>query len=567
MLLALHIKNIALIDEMIIHFPSGFNVFTGETGAGKSIIIDALNLILGSRSDKALIRSSCNSASVEATISIKNLSEAKDFLDKESITYDNDIISVYRRISDNGRNACRVNGEPVTLQMLKELMKNIIDIVSQHSSTLLLDCKNQLDILDNFGDENHRNLINLVNEKYELWYKSSIELKKLLKLNKEKEILFDKTQKDLAELDNAKIYDGEELELENKRDEIYNSVKIRDSLKIAYYNLYGFANDSSVLSKLKEAVDAFNNIRDINDKYDLIYKNLSNSYFDLENDFIEIRSLKENHNFNDEIEQQINERLDIIKKIKRKFGPGFEDVQQKHMYLQNKMDTYTTLPEAITNAENCFKKSLSSYRDSALMLSSSRISLSKSFENYITDQLNSLGMPDAKFHINFVSDSKMRPSRNGNDNVVFEFSSNKGEPLKSLAESASGGELSRITLAIKTIQANKNDIPCLIFDEIDTGISGNAAQVVATKIAYISKYRQVFAVSHLAQIASMADSHFYVNKNEENGRTITKVIRLCDDERYKEIARLLGLIKDHEDTAIDHAKIMIDAAKKYKAII
>lgn len=564
MLLSLKIKNIALIDKMQIDFGNGFHVLTGETGAGKSIIVDALNLIVGGRADKSLIRSSCDFALVEATVSINNLPEVKAILDREMISYEGNIINVYRKISTSGRNLCRICGEPVPLHILKELMDNVIDILGQHSSIVLLEEGRQLKVLDNFGDSDHFDKLHNVNQKYFEWYEASVKLKKLINISKEKELLYDKVYKELEELDNAKIRDGEEDELYNRRLSLQDSLKIRNALKTSYYNLYGFADSDSVLQKLKDCVDEFQNIKDLNKNYERIYNSLNSSYYEIENNLFEIRDYRDNLNFDETEEVEISERIELIKRLKRKYGSSYEEIHKKHKDLQAKMDKYTSLDENISVAEKNYKESLNSYREASQELSLSRKAIAIKFGKKICDQLHSLGMADAIFKIEVLEDKKLKPQSNGNDTVIFTFSSNKGEPLKPIADAASGGELSRIMLAIKTIEADKNKIPCLIFDEVDTGISGRAAQIVAEKIAYISKFRQVFAVSHLAQIACMADLHFFVSKSDKDTRTVTNIELLNNINRRNEIARLLGLVKNNENTALEHADNMLSAASDFK---
>lgn len=563
MLLSLSIKNIALIDEIAVDFREGFHVLTGETGAGKSIIVDALNLIIGNRADRGLIRTGCERASVEASVCIGKLPELKQAL-REELGIEEDIVTLSRIITANGRNICKINGETVTLQLVQTLMRSLIDLHGQHSYQILLEVENHRQILDDFGDEAHAALLAAAEQAYQEWHQSSLQLKKLIAGKKEREMQWDYVSKQLAELDELQLQEGEEEALSLKMQQIDKAAKIRDNLKLAYYHLYGFANEDSVLQKLRESYEGMAEIAAAGKDFEEIYQRLKNIYYDLEDITLVIRSLREGNEYSDKEENDIAERLDSIKKAKRKFG-SFEDIVRKHRQFQEKMDLYVSLDDRIKEREKRYKESLSSYRDAAAALSASRKQLARRFEELLIEQLRELGMENIHFQVMFdVTDAKMVPTQYGNDRVEFYLSPNLGEPLKPLSVTASGGELSRIMLALKTIEADKNKIPCMIFDEVDSGISGKAAQVVAEKIAIISRYRQVLAVSHLAQIACMADVHYFVEKDVVGDRTLTKIYGLSGAGREAEIARLLGTVKENENTGLIHARSMLDGAKKFK---
>ena len=277
-----------------------------------------------------------------------------------------------------------------------------------------------------------------------------------------------------------------------------------------------------------------------------------------------IRSLKESNDYSEKDEFEVTDRLDRIKKAKRRFGE-YPEIIAKHKQFQEKMDTYVSLDDKLKIQEKQYKDTLHKYRELASDLSISRKRIALAFEEMLIQQLQELGMENTQFKVIFsLDDEKMVPTANGNDTMEFYISPNIGEPLKPLSSTASGGELSRIMLGIKTIEADKNKVPCMIFDEVDSGISGKAAQVVAEKIALISKYRQVLAVSHLAQIASMADVHYFVEKEVVGERTITTIFELNGRQRENEIARLLGIVKGNEETGLNHAVNMLEGARKFK---
>ncbi|NMD37226.1 MAG: DNA repair protein RecN [Christensenellaceae bacterium] len=568
MLKSLKIKNIALIDELEINFCQGFHVLTGETGAGKSIIVDALNLVVGQRADRTLIRSGCEKASVEAIIDINNYPEIIQLLNDEMIELNDGIISVLRVISDNGRNICRISGVVVPLQLLTRIMENLIVIHGQHSNQTLLDSNKHIEFIDDYGDLNHQTLVNNVNKSYFLWHESSKKLSKLRKKAKERDMYIDSVKKQLKELDDANLIPGEEETIQKKKDQIDNYAKIAESLNISYQNLYSGYGDTSVLQKLKEAQDAFSNIADFSKDYNDIFKRLKSSYFEIEELAIEIRDIKDNHEY-DPIEQQnIIDRLDTIKRLKRKYNANIEEINIIRDRLQNTLDEYVALDDNMKHYEIDFKNKLLEYRKNAEILSNNRKEIAKVFEKSMIEQLVDLGMPDVMFVVNFNEENKKQiPSSKGKDDIEFLISPNKGEPLKPLSLTASGGELSRIMLALNTSSSNKNKVACIIFDEIDSGISGKAAQVVAEKIALIAKFRQVLCVTHLAQIAAMADIQFFVSKNEKDGRTLTTVKYLNENERQIEIARILGVVDSNMSSGLEHAQNMLEAAQKYKKLL
>ncbi len=568
MLISLKIKNIALIDELEINFFKGFHALTGETGAGKSIIVDALNLIVGHRADRTLIRSGCEMASVEATLDISNYPEIIKLLNDEMIECNEGVITVLRVISDNGRNICRISGEVVPLQLLTKVMENLIVIHGQHSHQTLLDTNKHREFIDNFGNIEHHTLVNNVNKSYFLWHESSKKLSNLRKKAKERDMQISSVKKQLKELDDADLKPGEEEAIQKKKDQYDNYAKIAEALSLSYNNLYSGFGDSSVLQKLKETQDSFSYISDLSADYKDIFNRLKSTYFEIEELAIEIRDIKDNHEY-DPIEQQnIADRLDTIKRLKRKYNASIEEINEIRSKLQYTMDEYVELDDNMKHYESDFKNKLIKYRKNADLLSESRKEIAKKFEKALIEQLVDLGMPDVNFVVSFSEeDKKQVPSSYGKDVIEFLISPNKGEPIKPLSLTASGGELSRIMLALNTTAANKNKIACVIFDEIDTGISGKAAQVVAEKIAVIAKYRQVLCVTHLAQIAAMADIQFFVNKNEKDGRTLTNVKCLNKNERQNELARILGIVDSNINSGIEHAKNMLEAAEIYKNTI
>lgn len=559
MLTRLKIRNIALIDEIEVCLSDGMNVLSGETGAGKSIIVDSVNLVLGERADRELIRTGESSASVEAWFS--NIPDSvREVLSEQQIEQDQDLV-ISRELSASGKNICRINGVLVTLALLKEISDLLVDIHGQHEHQSLFDEKNHIMMLDSF-ESNIAERRTQVESAYKEYVEVSARLKSLFGDVGDRERKIDVLKFQIEEIQHAKINKGEEEELLLLKKRLNSSEEIMGVLNTAHNSLYD-AEPLNVLSALKDISARLRGIGRVDEKYDKIAGAIDEAYYSLEDIASNIREDMESYSFDPNALEETEERLLLISNLKRKYLDACIDgefVTKAMQQLQDLIDgerlvnEFTAKKEELKNVLYTKSVSLSELRKKAAAV----------FEQKITQQLSDLGMASAVFTVKFADISGMDDcifTENGIDTVEFYISTNKGEPQKPLRKIASGGEVSRIMLALKNIAADKGDIPTMIFDEIDTGISGKMAQVVAEKLQTISRNRQVVCVTHLPQIASMADRHFMVTKESDENKTNTYIIELSGDQRVSEIARLTG---GDSDAAKEHAREMIERAKNYK---
>lgn len=558
MLLKLHIKNFALIDSLDIDFSEGLNILTGETGTGKSIIIDSVNFVLGEKQSKDIIRSNEEFAYVEAIF--ENTKDIQDILYDNGIEI-NDVLIISREINKNGRTISRVNNRIVTIGFLKQISDLIIDIHGQHEHQSLLDEDSYLDILDSFC----KNDFFYKKQQFRDVYIKVKEIeKKIQSLRQDEEFKrkrIELLKYQIEEINEANLKIGEDEELIKRKNILSNAEKIYSSLNLIYNELYGGEDRECAYDKIGTSIVHMESI----EKYDENLKSMKSSiediYYKLEDVIENIRCYKDNLEFDPNELEVIQHRLDIINNLKRKYGNSIEDIIN---YLLKIKDEYINIEKSEEIIEEYFKE-LNTYKvklyELSNLMSQERKRTALELEKLIENELKYLGMEKAIFKISVEESDNI--SENGKDFVRFLMTANIGEPLKPLNKVASGGEISRIMLAIKSVIAEVDKIPTLIFDEIDTGISGRTAQCVAEKMSLISKDHQVFCVTHLPQIAAMADTHFKIEKISKDNKTFTKVYELNYDGKVMEIARMLSGAKITELT-INHSKEMIDLAEKIK---
>ena len=535
----LHIKNIGIIDELTINLNSGFNVLTGETGAGKTLIIDSLNIISGGRFSKEMIRKGEEYSFVEAQI----------FNEKSE---ENIIVS--REINLKGRNTCKINGRLVTVAELKEFMSKKIDIHGQNDNLNLLDTNNQIEYLDNFTAEE----IHELKDNYRSIYEKYLYVKNELNSNygdeKEKQRKLDLLRYQVNEIEEANLKVGEEEELENENKLINNSEKI-------YNNLYK-ANElieNSAIESISTAVRNMEKIEEYSKEYENISKALKSVYYDLQ----EInRDLQDSNNdiyFDENKKIEIAERLDLIYTLKRKYGNNIQEILAYKNELEKEIQQIEGLEDYI-NKLNIQKQELEiKMKKIAEKLNVIRNKNSVKLSNGINKELKDLEMANSEFNVE-VKYLEKEFNKNGLNSVEFKIRTNIGEDMKSLAKVASGGENSRIMLAIKTVLADVDKTETLVFDEIDTGISGLAADKVGEKLKIISNKHQVLIVTHLANIAAKGDYNYYIHKEVEENKTKTKIDLLNEEQTLKEVARIASG-KITKET-IEHAKILRGENKK-----
>lgn len=532
MISTLHIKNIGIIDDLSIELGEGFNVLTGETGAGKTLIIDSISIICGGRFSKEMIRRGEDYSFVELNL----------YLPENSLAIENNII-VSREIHLNGRNSCKINGRLVTLTELKEFMSNIIDIHGQNDNQKILNSKYHIKYLDNFiGNE----LLD-IKENYKELYQERQNILKELKANlgddKEKQRQLSLLQYEFDEIENAELKPGEDDELEEKRKFFMNSEKIGKSLNQADLSL-----GEGAIDKINDAIKAIEKISDLDKKYDDTLSSLKSIYYEVQELSRDISSLNSDMYFDENERNEVEERLDLIYSLKRKYGNTIEEILNYKEKIEKEIDRINNLDEYNNKLKNKLKTVESNMQDLADKMHGIRESNAKILDSKINKELADLEMPNSRFitHINTVEFNK-----NGTDEVEYYISTNIGETEKELAKIASGGEMSRIMLAIKTVLANTDSTPVLIFDEIDTGISGKAAKSVGEKLKLIGKSHQVLCITHQPSIAAKGDENFYISKKSREGRTFTQVKKLNEDEVINEVARISN--GEITETARKHA--------------
>lgn len=570
MLQRLQIQNIAIIDKVEIELEEGLNVLTGETGAGKSIIIDSIKAILGERLSKDLIRTGKDKAVVEAVFVVED-DRLKDFYEEFGIEPEEDgTLIISREFTLSGKNNCRINGKMATVSMLKQIGEFLIDIHGQHDNQSLLRTESHVDLLDSFGDDSIRILKNEYNQKLNEYR----ELKNKLKLlsgdpnDRERKIDFLKFQID--EIKKAKLKPNEDEELDKQRIILRNAEKIIEALSEAYELLgVGSKTGKSASDSIGEAVSIISEISKFDQRYAAVSKRLESLSFELEDIISEIRGSRDEIDYDQEMLEQIEERIDLIYKLKKKYGDSIDKIKEYMENAQQQLNEIVNNEELVNKYRDELKKVDEELFKLAKDINVKRNAAAKLLEEKIGYELNDLEMKNSRLKVIVEFDEstdengERRYNHNGLDKVEFLISTNPGEPLKPLAKIASGGEMSRIMLAIKTILANVDRIPTLIFDEIDIGISGKAAQKVGEKMSYISKNHQVISVTHLAQIACMADHNYYIEKSAKADSTSTKVKRLDEHEVKSEVARIIGGSNISEIT-LKHAEEMIEYARKYK---
>jgi len=520
MITNLHIKNIGIISDLELNLNNKLNVLTGETGAGKSLIINSLGIICGGRFTKETIRKGENNAVVELCM----------FLPEDENAIDGNII-ISRETNINGRNLCKINGRLVTVNELKKFMSRYIEIHGQNDNQNLLDAKTHIKYLDNFIGNS---IINLKEEYKEKYIKYN-EIKRRLEENygdeKEKQRKIDLLKYQLNEITDAKLKIGEEEKLQEKRKIILNSEKIAENLKQVDYVI-----GENSIEALSEGIRSIEKIENIDEKYLKISNDLKNIYYELQEISRDINSYKEDTYFDEEERNEIEERLDLIFSLKRKYGNSIEEILKYKEELESEIEQIENVDEINSKLKQEQKELRSEIEKISNKLNEIREKYSKELSNKINKELQDLEMKNAQIKVKVEKTEEF--NENGKDKVEIFIKTNVGEEECELIKIASGGEQSRIMLAIKKVLAETDKMPILVFDEIDTGISGKASNAVAEKLSSISKTHQVLCISHLPSIAAIADYNYYISKQVSNERTNTSVKLLKENEVIEEIARI-----------------------------
>lgn len=565
MLSRLSIKNVALIESADIEFGEGLNVLSGETGAGKSVILDSVNFVLGAKADRSMIRYGETECFVKAEFIVPENSKAVEILREMDVETDGDII-ISRKFSETGKNAIKINGNTVTAAMLRSVTDSLVDVHGQSEHFFLLKESNQLKTLDNvIGspiDEKKEELARLIKEK-----KSIRESMQMLGGDeKERGRRLDILQFQINEIETVDMKEGEEEELLAKRNKIVNLEKLISAVREATEAISG---ENGVADGLLYASRAVSGITRLDDSYAAVGEKIESLLSDAQ-DVSETLSDIGNELYFDENEAEETEtRLDAIKALKRKYGANKSEIDEYLEKLREEFDLLSDCEGQYARLNDELFKTNKKIFALCREITALRKKYGKEFCKSVTEELKTLNITSAQFDIRFedyTEEDVDKANKNGLDELCFMFSANAGEPMKSLGKIISGGEMSRFMLSIKTRLSDLNGISTYIFDEIDAGISGQTAKVVSEKLARISKNTQVIAVSHLAQIASMSDKEFLIQKQETNGKTLTKVTALTEKEHIQEIVRLLGGTVEDE-YAVKHAEELWKQAKDYKTTI
>ena len=531
MLSLLHIENIAVIEQSDISFDCGFVVLTGETGAGKSIVIDAISAVLGERVYRDMIRTGAQKAAVRAVfMDVPQLA----WFEENGVEYDSEVV-IHREIHMDGKNVCRVNGSLVSVGILRKLGIQLINIHGQHDSASLLDEANHLGFLDAFADNG--NLLAAYGEKYEAVSTLRRQIDRMTMDEDEKARRMDTLRYQIAEIEKADLEAGEDDVLEDRRRLLQNAEKLSDGMDTAVECLYGGEDTDGASGLLAQAERELARLERYTEAYSELHSRVLDLMYQVQDVAEEVRDARDSLNYSADELERIESRLDVIHRLRRKYGASCEDILSYLDKAKAELDQIEFADDHLERLKKKLNKAEGEAFDAALALRKNRKAAAKLLSQRILTELAQLDMPRVQFECTFA-EQEMAP--NGADQVVFYMSANAGEALKSMSKVASGGELARIMLAMKNVLAEKDQVQTLIFDEVDTGVSGRAAQRVAEKLRSVAAHKQVLCVTHLPQLAALANTHLLIAKEERNGRTYTTVTPLDLEGRKRELARIIG---------------------------
>lgn len=562
MLKQLSIRNIALIDQQLIEFFDGFSVLTGETGAGKSIIIEALNFVLGERASRELIKSGEEKASVEATFHLKQDEPVMDALQEQGIDCEEGELTLYREFTASGKNVCRANGTLINTSALKLIGDALVDIHGQHAHQSLLDEKKHILLLDRFAGKEALE----VKARVASLYHKATEARRLLsaaQFNEQERIRrIDLLTYQMQEIDAARLTDGEEEQLEEQRGLLQNAQAVMEGLEGANAALSGDeAESGGALASISIALHMLDGIARLRADYQQLSDKLHALYYDLEDASYTLRDYKADFSFEPGMLDEIESRLELISTLKRKYGASIAEILAYREKSAEELDLIDNAEERREQLAKDYAAAKAEYDMESAALSSLRKAAAERLSARLLPELSDLGMPHAAFSARFETLSGEIPSAGGIDDVEFLLSTNRGEPVKSLSKVASGGELSRIMLSFKSVLADLDGIPTMVFDESDSGISGQIGTAVAVKMRQIAKNHQVLCITHLPQIAAYANHQYLVYKEETGEHTRSNAIQLTQQQRAREIARIMGS-SGEDAVALEHAQQLIDAAEE-----
>jgi DNA repair protein RecN (Recombination protein N) len=561
MILEINIKNFIIIEQETISFTQGLNIITGETGSGKSLVIDALQAITGGRFSKEDIRHDAEKALISALFTLVNNTELDALLEEYGIEKEADnTLLISREVNTAGRSSCRVNGQTVTLTMLKSVAQSLIDIVGQNEHQLLFNASKHIDFVDSFGEHDVEPIKVRLKSITDSLKSLESKYKDISGNSGERERRLDLYKFQIEEIDAAALKPEEDEQLKGKRLLLVNSEKLYKNITQIYDSIFqGDEGTSCAANILEDSVYKLKELLHVDNRLQDFIVPLEAALYQLEDIKTDIRDYSETIEFNDNEINYIEERMDIISKLKRKYGNSIEDIITYRNNAANEYDTLVNSEKIAIELEKEISTLHSKYLDEANKLSDIRVSLSRKLEKLVEKELQDLNMKGSEFQVSIKKDEGIISSK-GINKIEFLLSPNPGEPPKQLYKIASGGEMSRVMLAIKNTITKSEKIPSIVFDEVDAGIGGLTASVVGQKIKKISRNSQIICITHLAQIACFADSHIYINKIINKNKTFTKISTLDMQERTEEIARMLGGSPEDE-TSMAHARQLISGNK------
>ena len=555
MLLEISIKNFAIIEAISLNFEKGMTVLTGETGAGKSIIIDAMNMMLGARATTDVIRHGAPKAEIEGLFSIENSRALQEIFDEQGLELGDEII-IRREILQNGRSVSRVNGQMVNLSVLRSIGQYLVDIHGQHDQEELMRPQLHIQMLDGFGEADFLELKQAYQTNFDAYRKMRKQLLEIKKNQEEHKARIEMLEFQMAEIESASLQPGEDLKLNQERDKLLNHKNIADTLTNAYTMLDN--EEFSSLANVRSAMNDMESLEEYDVEYREISSSLSESYYVLEDVTKRLEDIIEDLDFDGNRLMQIESRLDLIHAITRKYGGNVDDVLMYFAKITEEYNLLTGNHLSSDDMEAELKKLEVSLVDLATKLASARHNLAQQLEIEIQQELKDLYMDKARFQVQFT---KGKFTREGNESVEFYISTNPGEDFKPLVKVASGGELSRLMLAIKSAFSRKEGKTSIVFDEVDTGVSGRVAQAIAQKIHKIGQHGQVLAISHLPQVIAIADYQFFIEKISNDHSTVSTVRLLTVEERVEEVAKMLAG-ENVTEAALSQARELLQSKEK-----
>ncbi|EHY92296.1 DNA repair protein [Staphylococcus saprophyticus subsp. saprophyticus KACC 16562] len=559
MLQTLSIKQFAIIDELEVHFGDGLTVLSGETGAGKSIIIDAIGQLIGMRASSNYVRHGEKKAIIEGIFDIDESKEAISILEALDIDIDEDFLLVKREIFSTGKSMCRVNNQIVTLQDLRKIMQELLDIHGQHETQTLLKQKYHLQLLDNYAEDKYKKLLNSYVATFDQYKAKKKELEDLESADQALLQRLDLLKFQHEELQEANLVEGEVKQLETDIKRIQNSENLNLALNNAHLTL---TDEHAITDRLYELSNQLQSISHIlPEKYDSLKEEVDQFYYTLEDAKHQLYDELTNTEFDEQYLNELESRMNVLNDLKRKYGKDISELITYQSKLANEIDKIENYEESTSQLRQEIDTLYDKVINLGEQLSKERRSVAQTLRNHIVEEIQNLQMKDANLEISFKPLDV--PNREGIEFVEFLISPNKGEPLKSLNKIASGGELSRIMLALKTIFVKTRGQTAILFDEVDSGVSGQAAQKMAEKMKDLATYIQVICISHLPQVATMSDHHLFISKDTTDDRTTTHVHELSGDERVTEIARMISGASVTELTR-QNAKEMIEQNQRLR---